>query len=291
MTSSKRHPYIPQFYLKGFTDNNGVYFLFDKQTEEIRKAKPINSFFENNRNTAYAKDQKFVAVEDIYANFDSKAAVQLEKVRAATIENFSLEPEILHRLKAFTALTYWRIPENDLRLEKMIDELSFKDIGLDYKNKHTGESLLTPELIIGLKKIDAFRKMNRLFIPLVSGYDKYKSTNFENWRVYFHKNKVHLTGDNPIVISEYLDFNSLNGELFFPLSSDKLFMHTKKNKPQILPASFLLELDLLILHQATRFVCCPNREYLEFLVEKHYPLYRNIDFANQMKKDIFNYFK
>ena len=43
--------------------------------------------------------------------------------------------------------------------------------------------------------------------------------------------------------------------------------------------------------QATRFVCCPNREYLEFLVEKHYPLYRNIDFANQMKKDIFNYFK
>ncbi len=56
MATSKRHHYLPQFYLRGFTDNKGEFYVFDKQTEEIRKSNPLNSFFENHRNTANVKD-------------------------------------------------------------------------------------------------------------------------------------------------------------------------------------------------------------------------------------------
>ena len=69
MAISKRHHYIPQFYLKGFTNELGEYYLFDKERNEIRKSKPINSFFENKRNTAFVKDEEFVVLEDMYAYY------------------------------------------------------------------------------------------------------------------------------------------------------------------------------------------------------------------------------
>jgi hypothetical protein len=91
MATSKRHHYIPQFYLKGFTNEHGKYYIFDKQIETIRLSTPINSFFENNRNTVIVKDEKTVFLEDIYSRFDSETAPQLEKIRTASVDNFVLD--------------------------------------------------------------------------------------------------------------------------------------------------------------------------------------------------------
>lgn len=289
MATSRRHHYIPQFYLRGFTNENNEYFIFDKEKEEIRRSKPINSFYENNRNSSYVHNEKIVILENLYAHYDSKAAEQLEKIRTASIDNFVLEPEILYRIKAFIAQIYWRIPENDLELDRLIDQLSFKDAGFDFKDKN-GKSIATKELQEELKNIDVFRQMYRIIVPLISSQKKYQTTDYDNWKVYFHKDKIHLTGDNPLIISEFKDFSSLNKELLFPISANRLFIHTKLHKPPVLPPNFLVELDMLIMHQATRFVCSPSEEYLKFLVEKLYPYCKGHNFTNQMKDNIFGYF-
>ncbi|MEZ4972485.1 MAG: DUF4238 domain-containing protein [Cyclobacteriaceae bacterium] len=290
MTISKRHHYLPQFYLRGFTNDQEEFFVFDKVSEEIRKSNPINSFFENHRNTAKVQEEKSALLEDMYAHFDSVTAPQLEKIRIATQDNFVLEPEILHRIKMFITQMYWRVPENDQEFEKVINDLSFSDAGFDFVDKVTGKSVATKELQEQMKDIDLFRKMYRVIIPLISAQEKYKSIDYENWRVYFRGNKFQLTSDNPLIIEKFVDFSSLNRELLFPLCSDKIFVHTIRPKPKNLPSIFLLHLDMLIIQQATRFVCCSDRFYLEYLVNNFYSFSKNYDFTEKMKESVFGYF-
>lgn len=281
---------MPQFYLRGFTNDHGDFYVFDKQTEEIRKSTPLNSFFENHRNTGTIKDEKSVLLEDMFADFDGVTAPQLEKIRKATVENFELEPEILHRIRMFITQMYWRVPESDDEIEKLIDDLTFSDSGFDIVEKKTGKSVATKELQDELKGVDLFRKMYRIFIPLISAQAKYKRSDFENCRVYFRGNKLQLTGDNPLIIEKYIDFSSLNGELFFPLCSDKVFVHTSRPKPKNLPSIFLLHLDMLIIQQATRFVCCSDKTYLEYLVNNLYSFSKNYNFTDKMKESVFGHF-
>jgi len=40
---SKRHHYLPQFYLHGFTAGDGLLCLFDRETKEFRRQPPINT--------------------------------------------------------------------------------------------------------------------------------------------------------------------------------------------------------------------------------------------------------
>lgn len=290
MTISKRHHYIPQFYLRGFTNEDGDYYIFDKTTETIRKSNPLNSFFENNRNATTFEDERYVLLEDIYAHFDGITAPQLEKIRNSTVDNFDLDPEILYRIKMFITLMYWRVPEIDEKFEKTIDRLSFSDAGFDIKDKVTGKSMATKELQEQLKGNDLFRQMYRIFLPLISSQTTYKRTDFENWRVYFRDNKRHLTSDNPLIIKKYTDFGSLNGELIFPLSGDKIIIHTTQPKPQKLPSMFLLDLDMMIIQQATRFVCCSDKGYLEYLVDNLYSFTKKFNFEVEMKERLFNHF-
>lgn len=290
MSISKRHHYIPQFYLRGFTNENKTYFVFDKKTEEIRETTPKNSFFQNRRNTSIIGNEKSVLLEDMYSHFDSITAPKLRKIQESTLENFKLEPEILHRIKMFITQIYWRIPENDEELGKIIDRLSFSETGFDIKDKE-GKSVVTKELEKQLKSEDIFRKMYRIFIPLMSHKEKYKTKDFENWRVYFRGNKYQLTGDNPLIIENFKDFSSLNKELIFPLSSNKIFIHTKRTKPTNLPSKFILEMDMMIIQQATRFVCCSDRFYLNYLIKNLYSYSKNHDIKDKMKESLFNNFE
>src|ERR1022692_38891 len=40
---SRRNHYLPQFYLKGFADEGGAFWLFDRERKEYRLQKPINT--------------------------------------------------------------------------------------------------------------------------------------------------------------------------------------------------------------------------------------------------------
>ncbi len=290
MNTSKKHHYLPQFYLNGFTNNHGQFYVFDKIKEEIRQSTPTNSFFEKYRNTTSFEKGKSSFIEDMYTHFDTLASVEFNKVSKSSIENFKLEPEVLHRIVMFMTQIYWRVPKNDKMFEALINKLPFSEIGIDYVDKETGKSLLNYELQEKLKNSEPFRKMCRLLLPLISKQKKYKRTDFENWRVYFRGNKLQVLGDNPLIIKNYVDFSSLNGELVFPLCADKIIVHTAQNKPKDLPSNFILYLDILEIQQANRFACCSDKLYLENLVEGLYSHSKNCDLTEMMKFNLFKHF-
>ncbi len=288
MTASKKHHYLPQFYLKGFANAEGEFYVFDKKTEEIRKTNPANSFFENHRNTGTIKEERSVLLEDMYAYFDGRTAPHLELLRKMQL-NDQVSPEALAYIEPFISSLYWRIPEHDEILEKLTDKLSFAETGFDFVDK-TGKSANSPEFEASLKGIDLWRKMYRVFVPLISHNKQNYKADYDNWRMYFRSNKFQLTGDNPVILEKFIDFGSLTKELIFPISSDRFLVHTSRNKPKQLATTFQLELDMLVLQRATRFVCCAEKRYLEFLVNELFSFSKNHDFKDKMTEKIFSHF-
>ena len=268
MATSKRHHYIPQFYLKGFLNESNKFYVFDKVSGEIRKSIPLNSFFENHRNTGTIGNKKLTILEEMYSHFENDFAVHLEKIKLVSKLDEIL-PETFVNTVRFITFLFWRIPDNDEKIERIISEQTFAEAGFDLIDKKTGKGAVK-ELQEEMKNIDMFRKMYRIIIPISSFLDgKWKSDN-ENWRIYTRGNRNNLTGDNPIIIEKFINSHILDSDLLFPLSSNKCLIHTKRPKPEQLPREFMFYVDLLILEQSKRFVCCSDKEYLETLINHLY---------------------
>ena len=53
---SRKHHYLPRYYLKGFADEKNSFFVYDKTNDNIFKSSPNSIFFENNLNTVSIKN-------------------------------------------------------------------------------------------------------------------------------------------------------------------------------------------------------------------------------------------
>ncbi len=288
MAKSKRHHYIPQFFLRGFTNEAGEYFIYDKIKDEIRKSKPINTFFENKRNTGRLGNTEDDFLENLYARFDTRTAPFIEELRKMTSTNYTLHPETLARLKMFIPQLFWRIPKNDENLERIIDSIPFEATGFKIVN-HEGKPV-SHDIQSKLKDVDYFRKMYHILIPFITHNNIYRNNEYDTWKVYFRENKS-ILGDNPIITKALTDFGCLTREIIFPVCSDKFLIHTRQPKPLNLPPLFIFELDLLMIIQAKRFVCCADEKYLNTLINRFYPIFNTPDMALEMRKSLFSHFQ
>ncbi len=89
---SKRHHYLPQFYLRGFTADDGLLTLFDRETKEFRRQQPVN--------TALQKD--FYTVTD-------KAGVKTDEVERIISHLESNAKDVIYRLER--RVTGWKVGE------------------------------------------------------------------------------------------------------------------------------------------------------------------------------------
>lgn len=291
-SDSKKHHYLPRFYLKGFTDSKNEFYVFDKVKEEIRKGKPDNSFYEKYRNTAYGKDKvgKTNILENMYAQYDSRASSVFREVRNSKLNDPILTPYNLAILRLFIINLFWRIPSHDKLLDLLIDTNSFKDLGFQFINKSTGKPI-EKNAEDDLKQIEAWRKMYRVIVPHLSSRKEFQKTNYENWKLMYRPQEYNITGDNPIMLYSFEDFSSLNEELLFPISKNILLCNTKKKIPPTLPPKFNVLTDLLVLLNSKRFVCCVDKSYLDLVVNKFYSEAKGKNFRRYILDSIFDYFE
>lgn len=264
MTVSKKHHYIPRFYLTGFTDSNNLYYIYDKQTKKIWLTTPENSFAENHRNTGTVVDQntkevhKYDLPEEMLAHFDNRSASAVYDIRNSKIDDDILTVDRLYALRFFIASTFWRTPANDHIREEIINTHSFEELGFGIFNK--GKRQAETEQM--LMDIDLWHKMYPTLLPLVSFNEPYKRNNSADFKLYYRLNQTHVVTDNSIILREFKDFSSLNEELIFPISSKVFVIATARHKPRHLPPAFNLKMDILLFDNASRYVACCNKEYL-----------------------------
>lgn len=191
MTNSKKHHYIPRFYLKGFTDKEINFFIYDKHEKKIWKSNPGNSFAENHRNTGFAENKETGQVyrsdlaEQILSKFDCRSATALNEIRDSNPSDSILTVTRLYAIRFFIISTFWRSPANDHLVSKIIDSHSFKDLGFGIFDIESEQRNIEAEKI--LVNIDLWKKMYPILLPITSFADKFNILNIDNWKVYYKR--------------------------------------------------------------------------------------------------------
>lgn len=294
MASSKKHHYIPRFYLKGFTDKAGFYYVYDKSTQRIWKTTPDNSFAENHRNTgkyvnpetgeSFATD----VPEQLLADFDGRAATVIQDIRNSNPSDTILNTDRLYVLRFFIFSLFWRTPANDKIREEIIANSSFESLGFGLFRKGTLERNVEAEN--ALKATDVFQKSYPSLLPITSFLDSNVKYNSHEWKLYYLGEDLHVVTDSPIIHYGFKDFSSLHEEVIFPISSTIVLVSTKKYKPHILAPLFSMNLNLLLFHNAFRYVACSNKEYLQFLIQQSKEYVSRPGWAEKVHSQIFSCF-
>ena len=147
MSKPRRHHYLPQFYLNYFTNNEGIFYIYDEQREEIRQQTPINTALKRDLYVIkQTNGENSYLLEEIFSEYESQAKILFEKIKKQ--EELCYEEKYI--MSFFIALMQTRTPS---AIEKTAD--LFQQI----TNKHAQIIMQFPEF---RKRIDSDREKEGL---------------------------------------------------------------------------------------------------------------------------------
>ncbi|MCB9188126.1 MAG: DUF4238 domain-containing protein [Flavobacteriales bacterium] len=289
---SWRHHYIPQFYLKGFTNENNEFAIYDKQQNKIKDKlfSPKTHFFEKNRNIIEIKGEKSDRIEtELYQEIDNDISNLFEEIHNKDAD--FLTPYNLYTLKLFISFLFWRVPKNDELINEIIDKYDFEELGFKIQHK-TSKKEASEEIKRMFKNDPAVRKMYSFILPFKTFNVGYNENEEEMWKAISDNTSdaIRLTSDAPIITLKKDVFYDKTQKIIFPVTSNKLLFYGETAKQGKLSPNFYIDADVAAIHNATRYVCGPNKDYLEKVVQL-YNLRVEFNKTDEIIPDLFEHLK
>ena len=293
MANSKRHHYIPQFYIKGFTGDDGLIAVYNKEKGKIesQRKSPKQVFFEWNRNTFTINGIENDIIEKLYQHGENKFSPIYKKL-IDKYEPIELELYDLFYLIIFISEIHWRVPKQESETLDYIRILSSSKSILKIKNKIDGNNV-TEDRFNEIINEPAFIEASKILRALQNFTELQKNNLKQNWKLYYaqpESPKINLLGDNPLIIKNRINNNIVESELIFPLSKGKMVYHTKGKIIREIPAINKINIDILTFLQAEKLVCCSSSKYLldiSNLAKK----YDSDEFVQILKNQVFDIFE
>ena len=291
---SKKHHYLPRYYLKGFTDINNLFFVYDKKEDRVfpNALTPDSIFFENNLNTIMLPNGNYSDfLEDLYAEIENQSWTSLNNIRNSDNKT---PIELMDKMHLFSFLLFlhWRLPKNIVYVE----ELSKKFFNLRYKKfnyftiKSKSGEVAPKEVLDKIKDSSAFKKSSKLMIPFAPFYSNNWAEILDNWRFLFTGDGQlwNFVGDNPIITKGDKDNDPISclDEFIFPVSGKVILINTNKPVNRDLPPKFTGQFNTTIIEKAQRFVACHNRPFLEAII-KYYKIYLKYNKRDKIISELF----
>lgn len=289
--TTKRHHYIPEFFIKGFLNSNDKIFVYDKLEKGFKSNEfsPKQIFFEWNRNTLEIHGKQDDFIEKLYSYWDDLLSKAYKKIIHQK-GRVKYETTDLFHLIVLISLTHWRIPAQDQEISDIVDKSTPQELFFKIYNKKTNQEAST-EFYNEIKKRPGFIEMYKLSKPIIEylTLDILKCIN--DWKVYSATSSVqlHILGDNPIVFRNLPSNNILEQELIFPLSKGTFICYTNGKRLEMIQPETRVSIDIMIFLQSKRYVIGPNKDYLNSiqLMASNYNSESRID---MLRKDIFKNF-
>lgn len=277
MSISTKHHYIPEFYLKGFTNAKSKFFIYDYSKSKIKKGEysPSSHFFEKNRNTVEHEGKTSDLTEQHYTYSENRHSKLLQKIQSSKLSKLNADELII--LQEFVASIFWRIPSNDqLYLEQYFQ-------GPIAKSSHSLISkLIIPSEVNRIKNTPAFINSYR---PAAAGISvlRNRNSNFLDWKLIYLENSTRICSDNPIIFSKLKVKDPFDSDLLIPLTQCHLLLRTSKTKLELSEYIGMI-CDILIFRQGQNYCCCSDKNHLEKVIEMSNKL------ANEdLKSVLFNF--
>lgn len=293
MTLSKRHPYLPQFYIKGFVGNDGKVAVYNKEKDKIDKIRksPKQLFYEYNRNTFEIDEKKTDFIEKLHT-FGENQFVPTYKKIINNLENINLTGYDIFQIMLFITTIYRRIPEQDQNGIEYVKNMTQKNSIIGFRNKKTGEDASE----------DFFNEMiNKPFFTesskIIRSMEDYFKTNrvktAKNWKLSYapkNSNPLSLLSDNPLILERISAKGILDSISIFPLSKGIFVYNTCEKEIKPVTNYDIVQIDVLTFIQAEKLVCGPDIEYLEKIsaLAKLYDTDRKIEL---LKGEVFKIFE
>jgi len=257
MSNSSRHHYIPQFYSRGFTSQEGKFYVYDKEKDSIRKGvSPKSVFYEFDRNTITVGERN-TYLEDVgYKQMDDLASKAIRNLRDNANTDSLHAPENLAGVQFFLLNLFWRIPKTDYAFEDLIQrsDISFQ--------KESGEILHDDFEANRLKNDLNYKKLMRFRIVL-------DALERRSQRSGIYKSKV-VDVPTPLVLGDYpfvfKQDPSTFDDLFYldyviPLSTRRLYAFSPDNTLTV-DRHNIFRINAAIIDQSVRYIAC---EFLDTL--------------------------
>lgn len=279
---SKKHHYLPVFYLKGFTDTDGKLWVYDKLRDTIEAGfDPKSIFFQNHLNN-YKFEGKvhFTLEESIFSDLDDKASFIFHKIRNLKIEQDNqINWEEKFELIIFLSRLYWRLPFTDHIFVDLIKKegLCNKHFGFKINGEveflHDNDILSIKEQFLIDKEI---QKISKHTVPLSNASIEEVYSLGQKWNLFYItlEGTQFITGDNPFLINNSnLRLDNIFNELIFPICKNKILILSEK-APSFIEGNLVGYINQSILNQAERFVASDNENQLNEIRETYLRLSR-----------------
>jgi hypothetical protein len=282
---SWRQHYLPEFYLKGFTNADGLFKIFDVSKQSfIKNGKDFSTeayFFEVDGNTVTTDKGEDDFIEQRFADMDSRVAALFHRIRTASDTRFGLTEGDMPALQHFISVLFWRIPTNYDNIKQLISERDLHEFGLFIRSKETDEIVRDEELESRIRNDPNFFKAIKLILPYIT-YKRILDCRTPLTIQTFPEQFPPICSDNPII------FESATPDIYydnviFPLTHTHVFVRAKGLDKNVM-VDIKIAIDLIILKQAKRYVCCTDTKYVEMLNKLFETKYKSLD---KLKADVF----
>lgn len=263
---SRKHHYIPVFYLNGFADSRGKFYLYDKQKDTIRESSPRSSFYEWDRNTLVNPNgEKSSFIEDFaYKAIDDMCAGSISNFRNLPNTDELYNYENVAGITWFILNLYIRNPKYDKVFDDFLQRS--KITLLDRK----GNICTDIELIKLYNEDKQMRKVHKLALAseAVKEFDSNRNGGSKLVKLVTFSYDAFICCDFPIIyFATPATLQSIvQQEYFLPISSKRIY-YTASNCSLDWDIKKVLLTNALLIEQATKYVCSPNKSHLEDCVK------------------------
>jgi hypothetical protein len=284
MSISRKHHYLPIFYLKKFTDENVQFDVLNVKTNFIKPGPhdPAKFFYEKDDNNVIIEGVETDFIEKEFGKIDDKASKVFENI----CNNINLNAEEQSTLEYFINSLYWRIKSNQSFVHSLINKAyTLKDFGLTLVNKN-GEDIppnLHSEILQKMKDDNDFFKFYRLMLAPLN-FIKHINSSMHSTRIINLDFNLHnVISDNPFIFNANNVISPNTEELIFPISNKKILIRSSVESLKIIPQLKFM-IDMCIVKQATQYIAFTDRLYLGCLLKTFEDKYGTLD---KLKKSIF----
>lgn len=267
---TKKQHFVPEYYQKNFSDENGQIVVYKKKFGGFKKRYPAEILYKNYLYTLTVGSERTNEIESFYSLMESsfsdyvKVIDDLIRMNKSPDELKSM-PEFIKTFKVMLAVQYWRMPNKELEAKKLAPNLvGYYDSAPDWIKILCHNDRKSIKNSVKMRHNSAHMKaIQFLYLPLLSmdmvGEDS-------NINFIISKDIDFITSDNPVcgVGAENDGFNGF-ADFIFPLSfrvavvSKKYFLEDDVNS-----------INSIIFNGATDFVLARTEEQLLAIGAKKY---------------------
>ncbi|WEA01776.1 DUF4238 domain-containing protein [Mucilaginibacter sp. SJ] len=262
-----KHHYLPKFYLKAFTNDDGKFFIWSVKDSKFKGNgkffSPSSHFFLPDDNIVRTDGMPDDYLETIYSGNESRYARILEKIRAVD-QGFGLDNQDVLWLNYFAGETFWRVPAQRPVISKTTGMNRLNELGVAVIDRKTHQQVDPAQFAKWVESDRGYFQRLRNVLP-ATNYWNLLDCNWPCTVKTFTDPFPAICSDNPVILRHPDKADPFLDDLIFPLGPNKVFFRIKDMRDVFSP-NIKFYIDMLMVLQAKEYVCCIDKDHIQRLI-------------------------